>query len=235
MKTILHVATVSCFAALATANAGVLYSTDFSANDGGFSVMNSASPAPEGPWAYNGGGGSWRANGSENLGQPSYSALISPSILVPGGKNVSASFLHRYSFEQDSVNWDGGQLRVSVNGGPFNTVPGSSFTQNGYNGIINPGSGPILNGQEGYVGTSSGYANNDFLLSVADLGSFNVGDSIQLELLAGWDWYSKGSTPNWELTGIEVAAVPEPSQIAMAGLTVLFGGWVAIKRIRNRK
>jgi hypothetical protein len=235
-KTILNAALAPCIAAFAcatAADAAVLYGNNFNGGDGGMTVVNSAQ-APEGPWAYNAGTGSWRANGSENIGQPSDSALISPLISVPGGKAVSVGFGHRFSWEQDTVNWDGGQLRVSVNGGPFNAVPGASFTQNGYNGIINPGAGPILNGQEGYVGTSAGYANGDFITSVANLGEFNVGDSIQVELLAGWDWFSKGSVPNWELTGIEVSAVPEPSQVAMAGMTLLLGGWMALKRFRQR-
>jgi len=70
---------------------------------------------------------------------------------------------------------------VSVNGGAFVAVPGTSFTSNGYNGTVGPGSSSALNGQQGWVGTSPGYTNG-FLTSVAVLGNFNSGDLIRLRL-----------------------------------------------------
>ena len=43
---------------------------------------------------------------------------------------------HRYSFEFDGTRWDGGQVRISVNGGAFAPVPSSAFSANGYTGQI---------------------------------------------------------------------------------------------------
>jgi hypothetical protein len=59
-------------------SAQVYLNQDFNASDGGFTVTNDN--APEGPWTYDAGSGTWKCDGSENKGTPSASFLASPAI-----------------------------------------------------------------------------------------------------------------------------------------------------------
>ena len=106
-----------------------LVSWDFSRSDGGFTTAQSGNPL--GPWTYDAVGGSWRAEGSPDL-PPSEKLLTSPPVLVTTGGEVRLRFQHRYNFEVDGgATLDGGQVRISVNGGPFALVPGRAFSTNG--------------------------------------------------------------------------------------------------------
>jgi hypothetical protein len=180
-----------------------LASVDFNANDGGFTV--STPQAYDGPWVYNAATGSWRQDGQQpDNGHPNTSLLESPTIPITVAGQVGLSFTHRYSFEQDSVNWDGGQVRVSVNGGPFTAVPGSAFTANGYNGAVGGGSSSALSGQPAFVGTTPGYTSGasaaGFITSVASLGNFNAGDTVRVQFMAASDTNTRGPiVPNWEI------------------------------------
>jgi len=160
--------------------AAVLLSENFNGGDGGFTVDT---PLPyDGPWVYSAGSGSWTeaGQGAENQ-HPNTSTLISPAIFVPQAGPVQLTFVHRYSFEQG--NWDGGQVRVSVNGGPFTAVPSVAFTQNGYNGTVVANSASALAGQPAYVLDSTDFAGSK-LTSICTLGSFQAGDSIQVAFMA---------------------------------------------------
>ena len=99
---------------------------DFMSSDGGFTVANST-PAPTGPWTYTDGTG-WSANGEPGLtpNYPTWSALRSPALPVGADGSVGINLLHRWSFQTGA--FDAGQIRISVNGGPFTPVPVSSFT-----------------------------------------------------------------------------------------------------------
>src|SRR5207247_8916467 len=57
------------------------------------------------------------------------------SKLFPYTTLFRSTFTHRWSFEFDGTAWDGGQVRVSRNGGPF-TTNDIVFSQNGYNGAV---------------------------------------------------------------------------------------------------
>jgi hypothetical protein len=201
-------------------SAGVpLASVDFNANNGGFTV--STPQAYDGPWVYNSATGSWRQDGQQaENGHPNTSFLDSPVIPITTAGTVTLSFNHRYSFEQDSVNWDGGQVRVSVNGGPFTAIPGSAFTSGGFNGSVGPGSSSQLNGQQGFVGTSAGFTTPAFITSVANLGYFNPGDTVRVEFMAASDTNTRGpNTPNWEIDSGQLTQGGQLSVTLSAGAT----------------
>jgi hypothetical protein len=181
-----------------------LASQDFNANNGGFTVTT---PQPyDGPWVYNPATGSWQENGqgATDSGHPNTSLLDSPGFTVTVAGQVILSFDHRYSFEQDATSWDGGQVRVSRNGGPFTAVPGSSFTTNGYNGTVGANSSSQLSGQQAFVGTSPNFA-GPFITSVVNVGSFNAGDVVRVEFFAGNDGNTTGpQTPSWEIDAVRL-------------------------------
>lgn len=175
---------------------------DFSKNDGGFTVVNT-DPAPPGPWLYSAANGQWAAEGSvDECGGPYNSQLNSPAYVAPQTDEVTLSFVHRYSFEGDL--WDGGQVRISVNGGAFTAVPAENFTANGYAPGVIQGSG-ILNGQRAFNGDSPGYAAGSFITSSAVLGTFNQGDTIVVQFLGGWDDCATGSHPSWVIKSLQLA------------------------------
>lgn len=175
---------------------------DFGKNNGGFTVTNTT-PPPPGPWIYDSTAGQWVANGgdSECTG-PYNSVLNSPAYVVPQADEVTLSFSHRYSFEADL--WDGGQLRMSVNGGPFNTVPAESFAANGYAPGVIQGTG-ILLGQRAFNGDSAGYSTNGLITSSAILGKFNQNDTIGLQFAGAWDDCSTASVPGWVIKNLQLA------------------------------
>src|SRR5690606_22875993 len=131
-----------------------------------------------------------------------FSELNSGIATVAVAGPVTLSFRHRYSFEFDGTRWDGGQVRVSVNGGAFTAVPNGSFSAGGYAGVITGNN--ILNGQLAYNGDSPGYASNNFITSVANLGVFNPGDTIRVQFVGAWDEFAEGTNPNWEIDSVSV-------------------------------
>ncbi|MFM1941511.1 MAG: hypothetical protein RI897_493 [Verrucomicrobiota bacterium] len=177
---------------------------NFAADNGGFSVADSPSPAPAGrsPWTYDGTSGLWTTDGSNaDCTDPFSSGLTSPAYTVPVSEEVTLNFNHRYSFEGDL--WDGGQVRISVNGGAFNPVAAESFTANGYAPGTIQGTG-VLNGQSAFNGDSTGYANGDTITSSAILGSFNQNDTIAIQFIGAWDECSGASTPSWAVNELSL-------------------------------
>ncbi len=175
---------------------------DFVKNDGGFTVTNTT-PAPPGPWAYNSTNGLWVADGgADGCGGPFNSKLNSPAYTVPQADEVTLSFTHRYAFEADY--YDGGQIRISVNGGPFTAIPAENFTANGYQASVIVGNG-ILKGERAFNGTSAGYSTGAFITSSAVLGTFNKNDTIAVQFLAAWDECSVQARPGWVIKQVQLA------------------------------
>lgn len=177
---------------------------DFNADDGDFTVVSTNSPGS--PWAYDSGRGSWSAFDRTECGTaPRSSRLNSPGWTVVSPGTVTLTFVHRHSFEVDTTRWDGGQLRVSVNGGVYTTVPAASFTANGYNNTIGGTDVPNseIAGQLAFTAESTGYADGQFITSIARLGTFNAGDTLSIQFLAAWDDCAQGQVPNWEIDSVE--------------------------------
>ncbi|MBI2929720.1 MAG: immunoglobulin domain-containing protein [Verrucomicrobia bacterium] len=175
---------------------------NFVADDGGFTVENT-DPEPPGPWLYDATSGLWAAEGSvDGCGGPYNSRLTSPAYVLPATDEVTLTFSHRYSFEADR--WDGGQVRISVNGGAFTPVSPDNFTANGYPPGLIQGSG-VLNGLRVFHEDSPGYANGEFITSSVILGSFNKNDTIAVQWLGGWDDCATGSHPSWVLKDVKLA------------------------------
>jgi hypothetical protein len=176
----------------------------FAVGDGDLVVVSTNNPP--GPWTYDSARGSWSAMDMVDCGTaPRSSRLISPAWSVVSAGTVTLTFTHRHSFEVDTTRWDGGQLRLSVNGGPYTMVPATSFTANGYNNTIGGAAVPTseIAGQLAFTGESVDYSSEIFITSVARLGTFIAGDTLSVQFLAAWDDCSQGQAPNWEITSLQ--------------------------------
>jgi len=217
-----------------------LWMEDFTTSDGGFTVET---PVPfSAPWNYNTNVGSWEVvqDGAE-VGHAMTTRLTSPTLTLAQAGPVLLKFEHRYSFEADF--WDGGQVQVSSNGGPFVTVPAAAFRTNGHNGSVRGDSNSDIRGQSAFVGDSPDHQAPAFITSIADLGSFNAGDRVAVRFLYAGDTNTRGQfVPNWEVTSImltrpadqgpaAVTCSPPSGSAFPAGVTTV--GCVATDRAGN--
>jgi hypothetical protein len=133
-----------------------LASVDFRNGNEGFTVFNTGSPAE--PWSYSADLGLWRAGGSAVV---SDSSLSSPAYAVTQTGEVTLTLRHRHNFE---LNWDGGQIQISINNAPWETVEDTSFSANPYLSTISASGDPdggVLNTgtKKAFSGKSAGYDN----------------------------------------------------------------------------
>ncbi|MBL9135193.1 MAG: immunoglobulin domain-containing protein [Verrucomicrobiales bacterium] len=175
---------------------------NFATSDGGFTASFTDKEVT-GPFVHDASNGQWSADGGESGCTGPYNSLLnSPAYTVPESDEVTLTFSHRYSFEGDL--WDGGQVRISVNGGDFATVPAENFTANGYASGKIQGNG-ILKDQPAFNGDSAGYASGTLITSSAILGSFKKGDKIVVQFAGAWDDCTTASVPGWVVKNVQLA------------------------------
>ena len=198
-----------------------VFSENFNTANGGLTMNIFGTPTIAfSPWAWDSARGTWSCSGSNSCFGPIGTGLTLPAITMAKSGGVVLTFAHRYSFEgfnaSDGTAWDGGQVRLSVNGGPFATVPAANFSTNGYLAPIGGTINAALTTTPGwinaaFVGESTNYASEAYLTSVASLGFFNAGDILRIQFATSWDDCSEGTEPNWEIDSMQVtvgAAVP---------------------------
>lgn len=150
--------------------------------------------------------------------------MRTPVLQVAATGDFIVSFKHRYRFEQsDGMNWDGGQLMVSTNGGPWASVAAAAA---GYNGTVDGGSGNPAQGQQAYVGQSAGWP--AMATTTVNLGTAYAGQSVRLAWVVHTD--PEVGTEGWEVddivfTGITNTPFPQIVSDAQAcnSMTVMAG------------
>ncbi len=114
--------------------------------------------------------------------------LDSPVIAIPAGASPQLAFDHWVATELD---WDGGNVKLSVNGGAFNLVSGVRFDFNAYSGTLTSagqGNDNPLAGQTAFTGTDGGSVGGSWGQSQVDLsGLASGGDSVRLRFEMGLD------------------------------------------------
>jgi Zn-dependent metalloprotease len=142
-------------------------------------------------------------------GQVGVLHLDSPLITLPrvmtGGPHLS--FDHWVATE---AGYDGAQLLISVNNGPFKLVTASAFLYNAYNTTLfpaAPGFEILYNpraGQPAFSGTDRGSLEGSWGVSIIDLSAFaHSGDRIRLR----WDLstdYCFGTNSGWYVDNVRL-------------------------------
>jgi hypothetical protein len=187
-------------------NPPVFYEEDFEKGLGGWTLTNEGvfSGWPGTNWAHATslpGGRAGSAAFGENLQQGNCDGgsgdvsgvmrLESPAIKIP----ASATLSPRVTFEHylaTEAGWDGGNVKISINGGAFSVVPASAFQFNPYNATLNTaavGNTNPLAGQPGFTGTDGGEVHGSWGLSQINLATAGVkpGDTIKLRFDFGMD------------------------------------------------
>jgi len=113
-------------------------------------------------------------------------SLESPAIHIPASDTLSPrlTFEHYLATE---FTFDGGNLKISINGAAYALVPSSAYTFNAYNTTLQP-TNPLAT-QAGFSGTDGGQVTGSWGQSQINLAMLGVkpGDTIRLRFDFGMD------------------------------------------------
>ncbi len=160
-----------------------IYTTllDFEADNGGFTPQEYSywewGVPTSGPGAAHSGSKCWATVLNGNYHNSANWSLYSPSFVATADAPIFA-FFHWYSMEN---NWDGGNVAVSINAGPYTVIT----PRGGYDGT------PTGLGEVGFTGTSGGW-----IMEIFDLPAVTTGDVFTLRFRFGSD-ASVNSYPGW--------------------------------------
>ena len=156
-------------------------------------------------------------------------SLVSPAVSVPGGPALRLSFDHYVATE---AGFDGGNVKLSINGGPFSVVAPAAYVFNGPNTTFEPAAvntNPMA-GQPAFSGTDPGSTAGSWGQSQVDLAAAGVqpGDTVRVRFDVGRDgcggidaWYVDNVALSvCDETDIAVSAVhrPEPSRFGRSSV-----------------
>lgn len=154
-------------------------------------------------------------------------SITSPIVELPDTLRAPRlTFDHYVAIEGG---YDGGNVKVSINGGSFETIPAESYVFNAPGEIFSLGEGNTnpLEGQDGFTGVDGGQAKGSWGQSQVDIGSLGIepGDTVQFRFDIGRDgcggidgWYVDNVQLIQCKLGTEMTAVhlPEPSTFGEA-------------------
>jgi Zn-dependent metalloprotease len=192
-------ATLACSPASTSGVTSPIFDVNFEASAQGFTTTASSTlhqwvreAPPAGSPARVGAASLFVSNANVSCNDPavndtSLATLSSPEITLPAGSDYArATFDHWVATE---AGWDGGNLKVSVNGGAWQLVPPAAYSFNGYNVLLftaEQGNTNPLAGQPSWSGNNSGTVNGgSWGRTLVNLGGFaNAGDRVRLR----WDF-----------------------------------------------
>lgn len=129
--------------------------------------------------------------------------LESPEITIPAGGPTRLSFEHWIASE---AGFDGGNVKISVNGGAWTLVKATDFIYNAYNSTLTSAAGGNTNpmaGEGAFSGSDGGSVNGSWGRSMVNLAPYAVaGDRIKLRFDFGTD--GCGGTFGWYLDDVKV-------------------------------
>lgn len=136
--------------------------------------------------------------------------LESPEITIPAGTaGARLTFDHWVSTE---AGWDGGNVKISVNGGAWQLVKAADFIYNPYNATLNTvaaGNDNPLAGEPAFSGGDGGSVGGSWGRSMVNLAPYaTANDKIKLRFELGND--CAGGALGWYLDDVMVYRCPAP-------------------------
>jgi len=142
--------------------------------------------------------------------------LESPDLLVQVGLPARVAFDHYIASEAD---WDGGNLKLSVEGGTWTLVPASAFLFNAYTGPLYdpPDNSDPLAGEPAFHGTDEGSNSGSWGTSIIDLdGLVAPGQRFRLRFEFGTD-VCFGSALGWWVDDVRLVVCTAPGPLFLDG------------------
>ncbi len=149
-------------------------------------------------------------------GQSDFSSrdsIISPIVELPDSlRTPRLSFQHYVAIE---AKYDGGNVKVSVNGKDFEVIPASAYIWNapGQLATLEQGNTNPLAGEAGFTGTDGGQTRGSWGESQVDLTALGVkaGDTVQFRFDVGRD--GCGGVDGWYVDDIKIVVCKLPTKI----------------------
>ncbi|MCV2363180.1 M4 family metallopeptidase [Paucibacter sp. DJ1R-11] len=148
--------------------------------------------------------------GNPNIGscaagsnQAGLQRVESPEFTIPA--DVTEPKLTFDHYVATEASYDGGNVKISVNGGAWQLVPATAFIYNAYNATMAaaPGNDSPLAGQPGFTGTDGGSLQGSWGRSIVNLSSLaKPNDKVKLRFEAGND--GCGGVKGWYLDDVTV-------------------------------
>ncbi len=117
--------------------------------------------------------------------------MESPVITIPSGvtTTIKLKFDHYVAME---TNWDGGNIKYSLNGGTWTIIPSAAFLENPYNSTLNTagaGNDNPMENEIAFTGADGGSVTSSWGQTMIDLSSLGLAanDNIQLRFELGVD------------------------------------------------
>ena len=154
-------------------------------------------PAPD-KGQCNGGAGDFSSRDS----------IASPVIEVGELLSPKLTFDHSVSTE---LGYDGGNVKISINGGSFVTIPAAAYLYNAPGVIATAGNTNPLKGQDGFTGTDGGTLESGWGTSVVDLAAMGLtsGDTVQMRFDIGRD--GCGGVLGWSVDNVKIVDCKLPT------------------------
>ena len=136
-------------------------------------------------------------------------SLESPAIHIPNTATHGPHFVTFEHYAATEAGWDGGNLKLSINGGAYVLVPSSAYKFNPYNATLNTaaqGNTNPLAGQPAFTGTDGGSLFGSWGQSQVNLTLMGVqrGDTIRLRYDFGMDGCS--GNDGWYVDDVKIRA-----------------------------
>jgi hypothetical protein len=179
---------------------GILF--DFEENNGGF-TSNSTGDwewgiPTSGPGNAHSGQKVWATKLSGDYRNNSNSRLDTPPIDLFGHSKAYLTFWHWYENETSSSLWDGGNVKISANNGPFEIMT----PVDGYDGIIDEFN-TMIGGQPGFGGAQEN--GNFWHKELFDLSQY-LGSEVKIRFHFGSD--NNTTLAGWYLDDVELLLLP---------------------------
>jgi Zn-dependent metalloprotease len=135
--------------------------------------------------------------------------MQSPAIHIPVSSKLDSYRLTFEHYVATEAGWDGGNVKISINGGAYTLVPASAFLFNAYNTTLNPasaGNTDPLAGEPAFSGTDGGQVHGSWGQSQINLVALGVkaGDTIRLRFDNGMDGCT--GVDGWYIDDVKVRA-----------------------------